>query len=65
MDEQKTWEAAGVASDAASAGNGTHAGAPTMTAGADAPTQMRFARRGEITDAMRFVAEREGLPPEL
>ncbi|HEX5436534.1 MAG TPA: phosphomethylpyrimidine synthase ThiC, partial [Gemmatimonadaceae bacterium] len=46
-------------------GNGTHAGAPTMTAGADAPTQMRFARRGEITDAMRFVAEREGLPPEL
>ena len=28
-------------------------------------TQMVFARRGEITDAMRFVAEREGLAPEL
>ena len=26
---------------------------------------MRYARRGEITDAMRFVAEREGLDPEL
>ncbi|HEU4563108.1 MAG TPA: phosphomethylpyrimidine synthase ThiC [Gemmatimonadaceae bacterium] len=30
-----------------------------------ARTQMRFARDGVITDAMRFVAEREQLPPEL
>jgi len=28
-------------------------------------TQMTFARAGEITDAMRFVAEREALAPEL
>ena len=28
-------------------------------------TQMYYARRGEITDAMRFVAGREDLPPEL
>ena len=28
-----------------------------------ARTQMHFARRGEITDAMRVVAEREALPP--
>jgi phosphomethylpyrimidine synthase len=28
-------------------------------------TQLYLARRGEITDAMRFVAEREGLDPEL
>jgi len=28
-------------------------------------TQMRYARYGEITDAMRFVAEREELAPEL
>ena len=28
-------------------------------------TQMHFARRGEVTDAMRFVAEREALAPEL
>ena len=28
-------------------------------------TQMSFARAGEITDAMRFAAEREALPPEL
>src|ERR671919_2678861 len=28
-------------------------------------TQLYFARRGEITDAMRFVAEREELKPEL
>ena len=28
-------------------------------------TQMHYARRGEITDAMRFVAEREELSPEL
>ena len=28
-------------------------------------TQMRYARRGEITDAMRVVAEREALPPEI
>ena len=27
-------------------------------------TQMTYARRGEITDAMRFVAEREELAPE-
>jgi len=27
-------------------------------------TQMSFARAGEITDAMRFVAEREALPPQ-
>ena len=31
----------------------------------EARTQMRYARRGEITDAMRFVAEREELAPEL
>jgi phosphomethylpyrimidine synthase len=31
----------------------------------EARTQMHFARRGEITDAMRFVAEREQLSPEL
>jgi phosphomethylpyrimidine synthase len=30
-----------------------------------ARTQMYFARRGEITEAMRFVAEREGLEPDL
>src|SRR6266513_6525839 len=30
-----------------------------------ARTQMHYARRGEITDAMRFVAEREELSPEL
>jgi phosphomethylpyrimidine synthase len=30
-----------------------------------AVTQMHFARRGEITDAMRFVAERETLTPDL
>ena len=28
-------------------------------------TQMQYARRDEITDAMRFVAEREELSPEL
>src|SRR5687767_11111927 len=28
-------------------------------------TQMHYARRGEITSAMRFVAEREDLAPEL
>ncbi len=31
----------------------------------DARTQMFYARRGEVTDAMRFVAEREELAPEL
>ena len=31
----------------------------------EARTQMHYARRGEITDAMRFVAEREELAPEL
>ena len=31
----------------------------------DARTQMAFARAGTITDAMRFVAEREALAPEL
>jgi phosphomethylpyrimidine synthase len=30
----------------------------------EARTQRAFARRGEITDAMRVVAEREALPPE-
>src|SRR5688572_16888780 len=30
-----------------------------------ARTQLYLARRGEITDAMRFVAEREELDPEL
>ncbi len=30
-----------------------------------AQTQMRFARAGEITDAMRFVAEREGVAAEV
>src|SRR5437763_9696840 len=30
-----------------------------------ARTQMHHARRGEITDAMRFVAEREELAPEI
>src|SRR6476661_6554954 len=30
-----------------------------------ARTQMHYARRGEITDAMRVVAEREELTPEL
>src|ERR671930_2279011 len=38
------------------------------TRGAAGPvtnTQMRYARDGRITDAMRFVAEREALPPEL
>src|SRR5574340_1229613 len=31
----------------------------------EACTQMRFARAGETTDAMRRVAEREGLAPDL
>jgi phosphomethylpyrimidine synthase len=31
----------------------------------EARTQMHFARRGDVTDAMRFVAEREQLSPEL
>src|SRR5688572_31008877 len=31
----------------------------------EARTQMTYARRGEITDAMRFVAEREELSPDL
>src|SRR5215217_1798883 len=31
----------------------------------EARTQMHYARRGEITDAMRFVAEREELTPEI
>src|SRR5215212_7082170 len=30
-----------------------------------AVTQMRFARDGVVTDAMRFVAEREQIAPEL
>ncbi len=41
---------------------------PAATQGAAGPvalTQMRYARDGLITDAMRFVAEREQLPPEL
>src|SRR5271156_1793564 len=32
---------------------------------APAMTQMEAARQGQITDAMRFVAEREDLAPEL
>src|SRR5207245_3689523 len=32
---------------------------------APAMTQMEAARQGQITDAMRFVAEREDLDPEL
>jgi len=32
---------------------------------APCPTQIFSARQGEITDAMRFVAERERLAPEL
>ena len=31
----------------------------------EARTQMHYARRGQITDAMRFVADREKLTPEL
>ena len=31
----------------------------------EARTQMHYARRGEITGAMRFVAEREEISPEL
>src|SRR5829696_5156949 len=31
----------------------------------EARTQMHYARQGEITDAMRFVAEREELSPEV
>ena len=31
----------------------------------EARTQMHYARQGEITDAMRFVAERESITPEL
>src|SRR6478609_9827164 len=31
----------------------------------EALTQMRYARRGDITDAMRYVAGREELAPEL
>ena len=43
------------------------ADAPARSSDPSAPaiTQMAFARRGEITDAMRFVAEREQLDPEL
>ncbi len=36
-----------------------------MSAGGEANTQLAFARRGIITDAMKRVAEREGLDPEL
>ncbi len=38
---------------------------PPRSSSTDARTQMRYARQGEITDAMRFVAEREELSPEL
>ena len=38
---------------------------PHGATGPVARTQMAFARRGEITPAMQYVAEREGLPPEL
>ncbi len=43
-------------------------GPVALTQGAAGPvalTQMRYARDGCITDAMRFVAELEQLPPEL
>jgi len=33
--------------------------------GAAAPTQLHFARKGEITPEMRFIAIREGLQPEF
>jgi phosphomethylpyrimidine synthase len=36
-----------------------------MTSGRRAITQMALARQGEITDAMRFVAAREEITPEL
>src|SRR5437762_11538961 len=39
--------------------------APATRTNATARTQRHYARRGEITDAMRFVAEREELSPEL
>src|SRR4029077_9146757 len=39
----------------------TGVGSRTM----EARTQMHYARRNEITDAMRFVAEREQLEPEV
>ncbi|MBA3404564.1 MAG: phosphomethylpyrimidine synthase ThiC, partial [Gemmatimonadaceae bacterium] len=38
---------------------------PPRSSGSTARTQMHYARQGEITDAMRFVAEREELTPEL
>src|SRR5215212_7967136 len=41
------------------------AGAGASASTAAARTQMHYARRGEITDAMRYVAEREELSPEL
>jgi phosphomethylpyrimidine synthase len=33
--------------------------------GAECPTQMRYARDGRVTEEMDFVAQREGLDPEL
>ncbi|HCU10776.1 MAG TPA: phosphomethylpyrimidine synthase ThiC, partial [Gemmatimonadetes bacterium] len=42
-----------------------HGANGSVTPRAAAVTQMHYARRGEITDAMRFVAEREELSPEL
>jgi len=33
-------------------------------AGEECPTQIRYARSGRITEEMRYVAERETLPPE-
>src|SRR6478672_2158575 len=52
---------------AAPAANGaSEMAAPTrQSLGSPAQTQMAHARRGEITDAMRFVAEREELSPEV
>nr|WP_026239505.1 phosphomethylpyrimidine synthase ThiC [Parafrankia discariae] len=39
--------------------------APRRAAAGRAVTQLAYARRGEITAEMEFVALREGLPPEL
>ncbi|HZT73892.1 MAG TPA: phosphomethylpyrimidine synthase ThiC [Terriglobales bacterium] len=36
-----------------------------QAAGLEAMTQLHFAKRGEITEEMAFVARREGLAPEL
>src|SRR5579862_5278742 len=38
---------------------------PLRAAGAGAVTQLHYARRGEVTEEMEFVAVREGLSPEF